>query len=77
MRFRQNEIDIFPDGSINVEERDVKRNGLEDLGMVAGFSFDHKIQPTVYLGIATRFHYNITADIAESISLSPYVQFYF
>jgi hypothetical protein len=78
MRFRQNEIDVLSGGrAINIEERDAKRFRLVDLGTVVGFTYDYKIQPKVYLGIATKFHYNITADIAESVSLSPYVHFYF
>jgi hypothetical protein len=77
MRFRQNEIDIFPGGSTYFIERDAKRFGLEDLGLVVGCTYDFKIQPKVYLGMSTKFHYNVTADIAESVSLSPYVHFYF
>jgi hypothetical protein len=78
MRFRQNEIDILYNGrAINIEERDVKRYHLEDLGLVVGCTYDFKIQPKVYLGMSTKFHYNVTADIAESVSISPYVHFYF
>jgi hypothetical protein len=77
MRFRQNEIGIYPSGSMYLDERDAKRFNLVDLGMVIGATYDYKIQPKVYLGVATKFHYNATADIAESISLSPYVHFYF
>ncbi|MDI9366123.1 MAG: hypothetical protein QM541_14295 [Flavobacterium sp.] len=78
MRFRQNEIDILIGGrAINIEERDAKRFKLVDLDAVLGCTYDYKIQPKVYVGVATKFHYNITADIAESVSLSPYVHFYF
>ncbi len=78
MRFRQNEIEIANRGlAIDFLERDAKRFNLVDLGMVIGATYDYKIQPKVYLGVATKFHYNATADIAESISLSPYVHFYF
>lgn len=73
---RQEEIDILPN-FIGDVERDQKHYNLNEGGSFIEVGYEYKFQPKVNLGVKTQFYYTLTASIAESITLFPYVKINF
>ena len=73
---KQEEIDITP-AYVNDIERDQKNYNLNDGGSFIEVGYEYKFQPKVNLGIKGQFYYTLSAGIAESITLFPFVKILF
>gem|GEM_PF-6159059 len=76
MTFQQEEASYGP-GTIEWEERNKKYNNLEDAGLMAEMAYEYKFQPRVNIGMRSQFYFNVTAGIAESVTLYPYIKILF
>ncbi|RYY43668.1 MAG: hypothetical protein EOO06_19380 [Chitinophagaceae bacterium] len=76
-RPKQEEIEIYQQGVINLTERTFKNSRLNEAGAFAELAYEYKFQPKVNLGIKTQFYYTITAGYPESVTLFPYIKILF
>ena len=76
MNQQEIEISNFAN-AISIEERNFKRNKLEEGGVFAGLHYSKKIDTRFEAGIKARVYYLISTSSLEAITLTPTLTYHF
>lgn len=73
----QQEIAIFPNGFVEIEERNHKNSNLQEGGLMAGMRYNKAISGNFQLGIELKAYFTASAGYFETISLTPTLSYSF